>query len=190
MHRHRTSLSLTLLFLLIGVAAQPDASVAQDNSAIPDWFTQHMEEMTQGNGRWIADNAAYKSDAEPYDAYGLEWTWGIGQKSLTGRLFAMQDDEELGTIWKFREVWHPGEQQVYLYQYGSDGTFGVGTVHLSEGNIRQSDQTFFNPDGTTFRSGHRMEIVGDEQRAQSFNIMPDGTWQERRSYVWKRDIDG
>lgn len=183
-------LTLVLLSSLVGTAFifEPLTSTPSTTSSdMPDWFIQSMEEATAGTGRWVADNSAYHSDSEPYDAYGLEWTWGIGKKSLKGRLFVMNEGEDLGTVWEFRQVWHPGEQQAYLYQYGSNGTFGVGTLRYLGGEQTESEQTFFSPDGTTFKIGHRSERIDDEDHSQSFNILADGTWEVRRSYVWKRE---
>lgn len=66
-------------------------------------------------GTWIADNAEYKSDNEPYDAYGMEWKWGVGQKSLTGRLYAIKDGKDIGSLFQFRRYWdatHMDEKEV------------------------------------------------------------------------------
>jgi hypothetical protein len=30
-------------------------------------------------GTWVADNSAYKSEDDPHDAFGIDWSWGIGQ---------------------------------------------------------------------------------------------------------------
>jgi len=158
-----------------------------DDAEMPQWFIESMEEATAGTGRWIADNEAYQSDDEPWDAYGLEWTWGIGNKSLKGRLFVLQDGEDRGTIWEFRQIWHPGEQKAYLYQYGSDGTVGIGTLRHLGGDKTESVQNFVSPDGSTFQVGHRSEQKDGEDHSRSFNILEDGTWEARRSYVWKRE---
>ncbi len=161
------------------------AVTPSDPTAIPDWFMKSMEETMQDGGRWIADNADYKNDTEPYDAYAMVWTWGIGKKSLVGRLSGIQDGEETGTFWEFRQVWHPGEQKAYVYQLGGDGTFGVGPLQPLSENMWELDQTFFTPDGTTFRSGHRNERIDGEDHTRSYNILEDGTWEERRFYLWK-----
>jgi hypothetical protein len=104
-----------------------------------------------------------------------------------GRLFGLKDGKEENTFWEFRSVWHPGEKKAYAYQYGGDGTLGVGVMEHRKGNRTRSDQTFFRPDGSSDRVGH--EAWFDEDGAQhthSFDIQEDGTWKKRRFYIWKR----
>ncbi len=151
-----------------------------------EWFVEHNEFLIQRGGRWITDNSAYMSENEPADAYGLEWKPGLGRKTVTGRLFGLKDGKEIGTFWEFRIVWHPGEGRAYVHQFGSDGTYGVGTVeHVAEGKVRIT-QDFFNPDGTRFEVGHdSTQGPGEWIHDQSYDIAEDGTWMERRTYDWK-----
>jgi hypothetical protein len=159
----------------------------------PRWFLEHLEYMARDGGRWIADNAAYRSDQEPYDAYGMSWEWGLGKNSLKGRLFGVQDGKDVGTFWEFRTIWHPGEHQALVYQYGPDGTVGIGTMQPLAAEAGQpagttADQTFYRPDGSSFRAGHRnRDLDADTTDSHSFDISADGTWKPRRSYVWKRE---
>jgi hypothetical protein len=118
-------------------------------------------------GRWVADNTAYRSTDEPFDAYRIEWAWGLGNKSVQGRLFGLQGGEEAGTFWAFRKFWHAGEQQVKVYQFGSDGTVGIGTYERTGPHRSQLLQTFFYPDGTSARVGHRTEHRPGEEHGAS-----------------------
>lgn len=177
---------------ILQTADVADAAPATAAAGPPQWFLEHLESMARDGGRWIADNSAYQSDQEPYDAYGLSWEWGLGHKSLVGRLFGIQDGKEVGTFWEFRTIWHPGEHRALVYQYGADGTVGIGTMQELEAEAGRpagttADQTFYQPDGSTFRAGHRNRDLDDRTTdSHSFDIQPDGTWQPRRSYIWKR----
>lgn len=164
-----------------GLVAQPSAA-----SAPPEWFVEHNAFLSQKGGRWIADNSAYKSEDEPFDAYGLEWKPGLGDKTLTGRLFGLQDGKDIGTFWEFRVLWHPGEGRAYVHQFGSDGTYGTGTVeHAGEGKV-QITQDFYGPDGTRSRLRHdSTHGPGEWVHDQSYGLAEDGTWVERRAYEWK-----
>ncbi|MDH4070992.1 MAG: hypothetical protein OEV30_11280, partial [Ignavibacteria bacterium] len=51
------------LFLVSSVMAQQDNS--SSGSEPPRWFGEHMEYMTGGTGRWIADNTPFISETEP-----------------------------------------------------------------------------------------------------------------------------
>lgn len=154
----------------------------------PAWFRKHMEYVTRAGGRWIADNRAYRSENEPFDAYGTEWSWGVGKQSIVGRLFGLRGGEEAGTFWEFRLIWDPGAGRVLAHQFGAQGVVGSGPMERAGPGRTRMDQTFTAPDGTTFRTGHdARETDADTQRTESFDILDDGTWKTRRAYVWKRE---
>ena len=46
---------------------------AARSDSIPGWLAEHFRYMTNGTGRWIADNSKYRSTGEPFDEYGIEW---------------------------------------------------------------------------------------------------------------------
>lgn len=154
---------------------------------LPDWLRAHMQFLTHGSGRFITDNSAYVSEQEPIEAYGTEWAWGVGEQSVTGRLFGLKDGKEIATFWEFRLVWHPGEAQALLYQFGASGVFGVGPMTLSGPGQHQLDQSFFGPDGTRFRVAHdSAETDDDTQLTQTYDVGDDGTRTPRRKYIWNR----
>jgi hypothetical protein len=87
-------------------------------------------------GTWIADNSAFKDANDTTDAYGIDWSWGLGRKSLIGRLYGIKDGKEIGTFWEFREFWDPGQGQVMATQFGGNGTYGVGPHEIrADGGI-------------------------------------------------------
>ncbi|NNF58703.1 MAG: hypothetical protein HKN04_10730 [Rhodothermaceae bacterium] len=178
------ALPLLLLLLAPALAAQTTSSPSVGSAPIPEWV---LDEMAQMIGRWEADNSAYQSDNEPFDAYGIEWMWGLGQKSVVGRLFAIQDGEDIGSFWQFRQYWHPGEGKVIAFQIGSDGSVGIGEHVRTGDNQSETLQTFYDPtNGSTYRTGHRTEFRDGAQHTQSFNVDENGTWTERRSYVFRK----
>jgi hypothetical protein len=67
-------------------------------------------------GTWVTDNTPHRSPDEPFDAYGMEWTLGIGGKTLVGRLYGMRDKKDVHTSWEFREFWHPGDGELVASQ--------------------------------------------------------------------------
>jgi len=163
------------------------AALAEAEASLPpEWFVKHLKTMTESNGRWIANNDAHRSDSEPFDAYGMAWRWGIGKKSATSRLFVVRGGEDLGTLWEHRTAWHPGENKAISHAFGSDGSYGVGTLEpVNEHEIKVVEQ-FFDPNGSTYSTGHRVIDLGNgEIKMQSFGITPDGRWEPRRTYVWK-----
>ncbi len=188
--------SLVRFVVLVGVvsvgALLPVGSVAEGQPhdetehAVPAWFLEHIDYSTRDGGRFVADNQTYRSDAEPFDAYVTEWTKGVGGLSLRGRMFAMRDGKDVGTMWEFVSVWDPGTQRVKAFQFGSDGTFGEGTmISMGEGRHRIT-QEFWRPDGTSFKVGHDGRDTAEGQEAASFDIGTDGSWSPRRSYLFRR----
>jgi hypothetical protein len=186
------ALALCATLLAAAPASPPrQDAVAQDPSesaAAPAWFRANLAFTMEGGGRWVTDNAAYRSDQEPSDAYGQEWTWGLGQQSITGRLFGLRDGEEVGTFWEFRLFWHPGERRAVLQQFGADGTLLLGTVEPTGEHTHRSEQERFAPDGSRGAVGHESVNAEDGTHVtRSFDIAADGTWTPRRSYTWHRE---
>ncbi len=96
----------------------------------PDWVVASWEQRV---GTWIAENPS-KSGPNAVDAFGIDWRWGLGKKSLMGRLHAIRSGRDVGTLWDYHEYWHPGERQLIAAQYGNDGSYGVG-VHTTRRRV-------------------------------------------------------
>ena len=161
------------------------AGIATAADSAPAWFRRHLENLTSGSGRWTADNSAFRSQGEPWDAYGLEWTWGLGRQSVKGRLYAIKDGKEVGSFFEYRLLWHPGERKAMLFQYGSDGTYGLGVIEPDGANGTAVEQTFYQPDGGTTRVKHTDRHIGEVRVVRSFDWV-NGAWHPRRVYHWKR----
>jgi hypothetical protein len=175
--------------ILLAAASEPlDRALHADRSqpSRPPWVAQYMEAMV---GTWIADNKAYKSAQEPFEAYAIQWIWGVGHASIVGRLSGIRDGREASQLWEFREFWHPGERQLLASQFGGDGTYGVGPHHRRADGTLEMAQVFYGPDGSTRREGHRATLDGAELVTSSFDITADGTWKPRRTYVWRKTRD-
>jgi hypothetical protein len=143
--------------------------------------------MADTVGRKITDNAAYQNENEPFEAYRMEWSWSIGEKSIAGYLFGLQEGKEVGPFWEFKVFWHPGEQKLKIYQFGSNGTVGIGSIEHKGGHKTEALQTFYNPDGTRSMIGHREDVVDGATHTASFDVDEDGVWTPRRSYIWHRE---
>lgn len=170
---------LLVLMLLPGCAASAEVPA----QSLPEWFLAHIEFLTQG--RWITDNSPHKSEDEPFDAYGMEYEKGLGGKSVRGRLFGLVNGKEVATFWEFHTVWHPGNNRVIAYQFGSDGTFAEGPLVATGKHTQRMEQVFYRPDGQSWKSGHETEEAADGTFiTQSFDIGDDGAWRKGRLYIW------
>lgn len=153
------------------------------NDTAPDWFRHELEALTRSGGRWITDNRAYMSENERFDQYGIEWTWGLGRKSVKGRLYALIAGKEAGNFWEFRIFWHPAESRAVVQQFASDGTVGLGTMTSDGKGGTRMDQMFHSPTGGSRRSGHESHFEGNVHVTQSL-AWRDGAWQKDRIYRW------
>ncbi|NJM53120.1 MAG: hypothetical protein HC846_06840 [Blastocatellia bacterium] len=157
-------------------------------TVMPKWLTEHFEFLVSGKGRWVADNSKFKSEREPFDEYGMEWTWGLGKKSLKGRLFALRDKKELGTFWEFIIFWHPSQRKVIAQQFNGGGIYGEGEMKMNESegkSVIELEQTFYGPDGASWKQRHQNIDGTDDFQGQSFNFI-EGKWSPDRIYIWKR----
>lgn len=167
-------------FAFFGVAG------AAEQSAPPEWYLNDIKALSAGGGRWVADNAAYKSENEPFDSYATEWRSGFDGATMTGRLFGCKDGKPLDfDFWEFRQYWHPGREEAIVEQFGWGGAVGIGSLVADHDGTR-SDQQFFNADGSATRTGHKSRFENETTYVtESFDIIGD-EWKPRRKYVWKR----
>lgn len=157
---------------------------ASAQSLPPKEVQADWENLTQDGGNWVADNAAYKNDNEPFEAYGLTWTWGFAKKSINGTLYGIQDGKKAGTFYEFKMFYHPKKNRIMYYQFGTDGTVGEGEIKLT-GTHSEVLTTFFMPGGGTYKQRHEEDIKKGERHSSDFNLKSDGTWEKGRTYIWK-----
>lgn len=166
----------------------PPAAVtaAEPATRAPDWFRSEIAQLSAEGGRWIADNAAYRSENEPFEAYGTEWISGFDGDTMRGRLFGVKDGNETAfDFWEFRQYWHPGRKEGIVEQFGWSGALGAGSITQDDGGTK-SEQVFYNPDGSVTRTGHIAKFTdANTYVTESFDIIGD-EWRPRRTYVWKR----
>lgn len=180
-----------LILMLVGLVFVPGL-FAQDktaeNDSPPKWLTDHFAFMTEGSGRWIADNSPFKSENEPFDEYGTEWKWGVGKQSIMGRLFALRDKKEVATFWEFRVFWHPEKRKAFIQQFGAGGAFGVGEMRVIESgdsSLNVTEQDFYIPGGTDYLEMHHLIERKGEHETKSFQL-EKGSWKLQRTYIWKK----
>ena len=182
----RTRFSLSILTLLASLWCTSPTAFAQQTTGhpAPDWLLADWAEKTAGSGIWITDNSEFRSEQEPFDAYGLQWEYGLGDRSLFGRLYCLREGEEVRTAWQFLIYWDPAAAVARVVQIGSDGTVGQGTIYrLDDGRIEER-QLFVSPQGGSFESGHRAWTDEGAHHTRSYSI-DDGEWTARRYYIWR-----
>ena len=168
--------SVLLLFLIpLFLSAQ--------NKGIPQWVLDDWAYRMQGEGHWITSNAVYKNEQEPYDAYGMDWEWGLGKKSMKGRLYCIKDGKDIGTVWEFLSYWDIEKGEHRMLQTGSDGTLIKGIIQLEKDGSTKSRELFASPGGVRFELGHRCWFEQKIMHTQSYNI-EEGVWKKKRFYEW------
>ncbi|MEZ5283916.1 MAG: hypothetical protein R2712_03720 [Vicinamibacterales bacterium] len=183
-HRRSSLVLAALAAFVLALGPGPVEGHASDPAPVPPFVLAHWERLI---GTWIADNTAFKDASDPNEAFGIEWEWGLGRKSLKGRLYGIAKGAEIRTYWDLHEYWHPGEGTLIATQHAANGTFGSGPQELQRDGSSEMVQTFWDPVArTTTRVGHRARLEGDTHTTISFEIDASGTWTPRRTYVWKR----
>lgn len=109
-----------------------------------------------------------------------------GGHGLVGELYGVEAGRRTATFWTFREFWHPGEQRVILQQWHASGAFGAGETRSPGSGRGEIDQSFWLPDGRSWREGHRTEEREDGYFTQVYDIDAAGAWTLRTSNLWRR----
>jgi len=156
---------------------------AQETAGPPAWAITHMENMI---GTWLADNSANVSEREPYDAYSVTWSWGVGNRTVVGRLVGLKESKPLAALWEYRIAWHPAEKKLMMVQWAGDGSYAEGVIVPKGPEMVQSDQMIFNPDGSSNRIAHREKVEGDARRLETYIIGQDGKANKIRESIWRK----
>lgn len=163
-----------------------DATLAL--TTVPDWARANIRYMSAGTGQWIADNATYRSEGEPWDSYVIEWTAGPDDLSMTARMYALKDGQpSQGDFWSFYQFWDYPTGQMRIIQNGW-GVHGEGTIWMDEdGATLIAEQRFTPVSGPAYSVRHETaELSETEHRSASLNPSDAGTWVTDRAYVWVR----
>lgn len=164
------------------------AQAALVPASIPSWARANIAYMTEGSGRWVADNAAYKSDAEPWEFYVIEWTAGPDDLSMTARMYATIDDQpSQADFWSFYQYWDRASGEMRVIQSGW-GVVGDGVMTLGDdGQTHFAEQMFTAEGRPPNRVRHESrELSPTEHETKSLNWSKDGTWEMDRAYIWVR----
>lgn len=179
-------MNLVLKSFFLGFFVAAFSSISAQEANLPSWVKEEWKIWTHDGGTWTTDNREYKNSQNPYDAYGMEWKWGLGEKTIKGRLYVIKDGRDAGTIWEYRSAWHPIDKTVLLYQFGSDGSLGLGVMDSTGIHESRLTQRFFDPSGQISSLGHDHRIKNDREiEIQSYTISESGEWKKLRFYVWK-----
>ena len=138
-------------------------------------------------GSWRADNSEFLSEAEPFDAYQIDWTWGLGERSLHGVLVGVRDGHVVDTFWTMHRYWNPADRAVQFFQIGGDGTIGVGEEMLRPNGVIYVEQEFSSPAASApWTVIHEAVTDGGEHVTSSFDVDANGSLTPRRTYTWLR----
>jgi len=159
--------------------------LAQDStSGIPAWF---LNDLAANVGVWTAQNGAHMSEAEPYDAYRLEWNWGIGETSIRGRMYGMKNGKKVAEFWQLHQYWDNSAQQAVVMNFGQGGTVGSGYLRPTGENETELIQTYTLADGRGWKVKHETQLTGNTFISQSFEQDPSGAWKLDRSYTFVKE---
>lgn len=161
----------------------PPPQAAPAAAVLPQWWADHVAFISRDGGTWVTPNPT--ADPNAPDAFGMEWRASNEGRVLTGRLYGLRDGREIAEYWTFREFWHPGEARAIVQQWGGPGVYGVGESRWEDGE-GVLDQTFWLPDGRSWREGHRNRERGDEYETNAFDIDAQGAWTLTDARVWRR----
>lgn len=172
---------LRFTFVLLLFAFTINGRAQDSTQTIPEWFTQ---DMTTQIGTWKADNSAYQSEEEPYDAYEITWEWGIGATSMKGILFGIKGEEKEGPFGEYRQYWDNDKQEGVLMQYGLGGMIGRGKIRLIAPGETETLMKVVMMDGSGWKSRHHNRMSEGVFKTLAYELMEDKSWVERRNYTW------
>jgi len=151
----------------------------------PTWFLRHVAELTADSGRWLASNAEYRSEDEPYEAFVMNWKRGPGGRSATGELTALRDGKATPIFWSFVMYWHPGRNHALVSQVGIAGHVGEGILRQLDDGTLELVQDFFALDGSSNSQKHVESLRGRRLTSVVYDLVRN-QWLKGRTYTWVR----
>ena len=179
------TIALAAIWVVLAACATSPAPQPAD-AAAPAWWRAHVAYMSEGGGQWRTPNPDASAAPNAQHEFGMEWRSVNDGRGLVGRLFGIEDGREMQEYWTFREFWHPGERRAILQQWGGPGVFGAGETLTLAPDRGQVDQTFWLPDGRSWREGHRTHEGADAYATEVYDIDAAGVWTLRTTNVWRR----
>lgn len=164
----------------------PVAQTAPIAAAPPEWWAAHRDFMSRDGGRWLTPNPDGEGNPEIPDAFGMEWHAVNGGTGMVGRLYGVEGGREAVEYWTFREFFDPGGRRVRVQQWGGQGVYGDGVSTSPAPGEMRLDQTFWLPDGRSWREGHVNRAAGDVYLTEAFDIDARGRWTSKDIREWRR----
>lgn len=174
-------MSFTIIALLCaGLIQEPELLTGAPQ---PDWFVEHVEWLTQGSGKWVADNSHHQTENEQFDYYVIEWIETRVGTGATGRLYGITDGEPSGSFWEYRTYWDALEGRAVAAQWGTNGSYGFGVIEPFGEDGMQLVQQFAFPNAPVFRQRHEhVELEPGVQITRSMLPDEEGGWRLNREY--------
>jgi hypothetical protein len=177
------------LLALLGIAGTPlgAQSTGDAGAPVPDWHVAHLEYMSRGSGQWVADNAAYRSDAEPATEYILEFGLSFDGASMFGRLYAQVNGQRGVTLWEYRTHWDAGAAATMVEQVGWESASGRGELQPAGDDAFHLEQVVVTPGLPSRVEGHRLTILdANTHRTEAYGLDANGARVPTRTYTWVR----
>ena len=150
---------------------------------LPLWYLNDIKNM---DGEWIADNSQYLSENEPFESYGIQWTPGIGNTNMTGKLYGLTESQDKVELWQLFQYWDNWNQQAVALQIGNDNYQAIGTMIPINNNTIEVIQKLTDKTGNSYTDRHLTSYNGNSFTTISFIIDEKGNWQTQRSYTWHK----
>jgi hypothetical protein len=171
---HLTSIAGLVTALLL---ALPSTGLAQTQAGapVPEWHVEHLDYMSRESGRWVTDNAAYRSENEPATEYVLEFGPSFDGSSMTGRLYGQVNGRYTVTLWEYRSYWYAATATSLVSQFGWDGASGIRTIRPEGDGIFRVEQTVVTPGLPSRIEGHLLTVIDeDTHRTNAYGIDASG----------------
>lgn len=157
--------------------------ISAQSHTVPNWFMNCNAEL---QGVWITDNLEYFSEEEPFVKYIVEWQYGIGNQSLTGKLFGQDRNGRKTVFWEYRQYWDNETGEAVLLQFGTNNIIGEGSLHYKAEGKYESIQVFTLSDGRNWIEKHESSLSGDSMVTVSYEKSSEEDWKKKRTYLWLR----
>lgn len=163
---------------------------AQALPPLPAWYLEELDARSTGDSvMWVADNSAWKSEQEPFEAYGMRFWPTRDGRGLRGVLFGILNGQPMRVFTEFRVFWHPGQAgEARILSWNMWGGVGEGVMRPGESGSLLLESKDFSYDGSFQMTRHATTRSPGTQVDQQQSLS-NGQWVDGRRYIWKRVED-
>lgn len=179
---------LPVVWLLVVCPAAGTSQAAGEQAGASPPLLEHIERSLTGDeSQWRTPNPDFEAGGDGPSEFGLRFRMEPDGRHATGELTGLYEDGRQVLYWSLLTFYNPVTERVIAQQIGWDGSLVRGEMPVQPGERQVLDATTYAASGAMKRTRHVTHFIeADVKKSDVYEYGPDGEWQLRRQWRWRR----